>query len=183
MKLGGHIWQPEDDALLLERWAAGDSAAAIADLFWQNKIELTRNAILGRLHRLRSKRAKVIAKGGGAQPPVKKPAPRAKAQPSPPPRPARLPEPLAQLPEPPRITVRNRDGYKPLRLRDPWPMDACRWPVFTGRIDERSPIFCGEPVAETGCYCTEHAMRARPRPQPTTSKAGAASSPRARTHF
>lgn len=176
----GHKWTPYDDHLLITAWEGGATAIVIAASFTERGIPMERSAILGRISRLRKaglaiservpQRRSTAAKR--RQPEAKAALPR---PPEPPPAPAIIPKP-AQRPEP--LTGR------PLTLWGRWPAGACRWPIFDRAVTHADPIFCGQPVAEQGCYCTEHAMRARAKTQPiTTSKAGAASPPRARTNF
>jgi hypothetical protein len=174
VRIVGHKWTPYDDHLLITAWEAGATAIVIAASFTERGIPMQRSAILGRINRLRraglaiserqpqrSKTAATRAKAAPPRPPEPAPVPR--AIPQPPPR----PEPLTG---------------RPLTLWGRWPAKACRWPIFE-RVTHTDPIFCGHPVAETGCYCTEHAMRARPQPQPTMTKAGTASPPRARANI
>jgi hypothetical protein len=172
----GHKWTPYDDHLLITAWEAGATAIVIAASFSERGVAMQRSAILGRINRLRkaglaiSERQPQRNKTGAKREPAIKAAPR---PPEPAPAPRAIPQPP---PRPEPLTGR------PLTLWGRWPAKACRWPIFE-RVTHTEPIFCGHPVAETGCYCTEHAMRARPKLQPTTSKAGAASSPRAGTNF
>jgi hypothetical protein len=173
-RIVGHKWTPYDDHLLITAWEAGATAVVIAASFSARGIPMMRSAILGRINRLRkaglaiSERQPQRSNSPAKREPATKAAPR---PPEPPPAPAIIPRP-APRPELPT--------GRPLTLWGRWPAKACRWPIFD-RVTYTDPIFCGQPVAETGCYCTEHAMRARQ--QPTTSRAGTASPPRARANI
>jgi hypothetical protein len=174
----GHKWTPHDDHLLITAWEAGATAVVIAASFTERGIPMQRSAILGRINRLRKAGLAISERTPQRRSTAaKRRQPEAKAAPPRPPEPAPAPAVTPQpAPRPEPLTGR------PLTLWGRWPSKACRWPIFD-RVTHTDPIFCGQPVAETGCYCTEHALRARAKPRPTTSKAGAASSPRARTHF
>jgi len=131
-----------DDAVetLTRLWRQGDlSAAMIA-----RRLGVTRNAVLGKIHRL-----------GLSQP--RRPRPPAIA---PPPRPP-TPRPVASARRAPasapvRMSARPSAETGPglvARLED-LPMRACHWPL--GDPQAADFAFCGR-RAETGPYCPAHA--------------------------
>lgn len=147
------MWTDERVATLRECWAEGLSAREIADRLGG----VTRNGVLGKLHRaglcshsgqakslaakMQAKRRKIKA---AAEPkPVAAPAPK----PAPPPTPAPV---IAAPPEPDVARVASV-----LDLEH----NHCRWPVG-------DPLqgFCGLPRAEIGGklkpYCADHCCRA-----------------------
>lgn len=131
-----------DDAVetLTRMWRQGDlSAAMIA-----RRLGVTRNAVLGKVHRL-----------GLSQP--RRPRPAAIAPPSRPakPRPvvsARRASASAPVRMPPQSGAEIRPGLV-ARLED-LPIRACHWPL--GDPQAADFAFCGQ-RAETGPYCPAHA--------------------------
>jgi hypothetical protein len=174
----GHKWTPHDDHLLITAWEGGATALVIAASFTERGIPMMRSAILGRINRLR-KAGVAISERTPQRNKPKATKPERKSK-----------RPVVEVPrfkarvEPPPAPPKSKVSGRLLMLWDRWPDGACRWPVYDGVVTHTHPIFCGQPVAETGCYCTEHALRARPIQQPpTTSRAGTESSPRARGSF
>jgi len=154
-------WTDERVELLRQHWADGKSASQIAGLLGHG---LTRNAIIGKVHRLGlAGRAKPPASAVGHAPPRPQ-----KAAHHPPPRPAvgahmvRGATALAVAPH--ALVEAEPEAFEsvvvPMSLRVSiveLKEAMCRWPLG----DPASPEFryCGSPVA-TGPYCLHHARLA-----------------------
>jgi GcrA cell cycle regulator len=131
-----------DDAVetLTRLWRQGDlSAAMIA-----RRLGVTRNAVLGKIHRLglsRPRRPRPVAIAPPPRP--AKPRPVASARRAPASAPVRMsPQPTAEIG--PGLVARLED----------LPMQACHWPL--GDPQAADFAFCGR-RAETGPYCPAHA--------------------------
>jgi GcrA cell cycle regulator len=138
-------WTAERDEMLKRLWADGYSASLIADQL-ANGRELTRCAVIGRVHRLKLPRRK--------QPPLQhkpyrrvngKPPRRPQPPPSPPPlRPSVL-RPAAPVPSPPPAPDMRK---LPLLQLEP---HHCRFPEGDGPF-----LFCGADTHEGKVYCDFH---------------------------
>lgn len=164
-------WTDERIELLKTYWSEGRSASQIAELLGEG---LTRNAVIGKAHRLglasrpspvktaprpaepkaapQPEDADTVVSAGEA--PAVEPPPVADAPPAPPPAPA----PRAGKP-------RSRGAAKPARvslldLND----RICKWPI--GHPDEADFHFCGKPVLQGFPYCSEHCALAYQAQQP-----------------
>lgn len=158
-------WTDDRVELLSKLWSEGLSASQIAAQLGGG---VTRNAVIGKVHRLGlSGRAKAGAAGNAAARPVAKPRPApVGAVPGDPARPAPL-EPIARPP----VSVDHRwseDAAIPdsqrvsiLELRD----SMCRWPLG----DPAKPDFgfCGARSATGMPYCGHHCRLAY---QPVTDR-------------
>lgn len=167
-------WTPERDEQLKQLWARGLSGSEIAGALGGG---VTRNAVIGRVHRLGlPPRRKPAAKG----PKTFRDRPsRGRVRPSTPPCPElpeinragtvsarNEPEALAQgsatleiLP-PPEPAAAPGDAVTLMQLREP----MCRWPV--GENADGRALFCGAGRGH-GSYCTRHAALAyQPRETP-----------------
>jgi GcrA cell cycle regulator len=167
-------WTDERIALLKQYWEEGRSASQIAELLGEG---LSRNAVIGKAHRLglasrpsplKTGEAKAESKAPRAEPKAAapKPAPArpvpaapaaAPAQAEAPQRPAPAPvaEPVAI--EPASVAARSaprpKGGRVPLLdLND----RICKWPI--GHPDEPDFHFCGKPVNPGFPYCSEHCL-------------------------
>jgi GcrA cell cycle regulator len=147
-------WTAERDEMLRQLWADGYSASLIADKL-ANGRELTRCAVIGRVHRLKLPRRK--------QPPLQhkpyrrvngKPR-RPQPKPSPPPQPSRL-LPAASAPIPP--TAPSAMRRLPLLQIEP---HHCRWPL--GELYEVAHFFCAADTREGEVYCPHHMWKAHSR--------------------
>ena len=134
-------WTPEDDATLLRLQLEGFSAAEIG-----RTMHKTRNAIIGRLHRLRDKGI-----GLPKQSPRKSEELRAKAENVGPG--IRLAHPVSREP----WRVPKAEAFKPLPGTEPIPLIGrpaftCAWVVEGEGADA---LCCGQRVS-AGAYCASH---------------------------
>lgn len=139
-------WTQDRIETLARLWREGRSAAAIAQALGG----VTRNAVLGKIHRLGlSGRARPARPGSGLH--RTESAGRRRARPR-----RRVVPPPAAAPGPPADPPPEA-GLADMRTVGP---HACRWPLG----DPRAPGFsvCGRPVAR-GAYCAAHgALAYRP---------------------
>ena len=132
-------WTDEKVELLRQLWMDGRSASQISAVLGQG---LTRNAVIGKVHRL--------GLAGRATP-------------------ARVERP--RLPSAPRISVRNHTALPPVVEEDPILLDdgtfatvltindrMCRWPI--GDPSENEFHFCGRKPKAASPYCEAHARKA-----------------------
>lgn len=123
-------WNKECDALLVQLWSEGYSASQIVDRLGS---DVTRNAVIGRVHRLNLPPRKVAQRGNS----VPKP-------PAPPPKP---PAPRPPTPAP---------GMRGLRLVE-LKGSSCRFPIDEGT----GFLFCGADATKGQVYCPFHTRLAR----------------------
>jgi GcrA cell cycle regulator len=143
------VWTPERDEDLRQLLTAGLSSSEVAGILSKRyKIQITKNAVIGR-----AGRQKIPLGCNSGRP---------KGEPKPAPAPKRMDR------SRPDIALRNGHGGKPipppyvpkrapikpghvsmLQLKD----DMCRWPTGDGADNIR---FCGMPQSESGPYCREH---------------------------
>lgn len=141
-------WTDDRVTRLVQLWRSGASASTIAGELGG----VSRNAVLGKLHRLglaeRQAPARPGARGPRSPQPAPRPPPRRRSRP----RGASAPAAPAQTLETGTTDVLGVGGR------------ACRWPIG----DPLAPGFtlCGRP-ASRGAYCAVHGARAyRPAPSP-----------------
>ena len=135
-------WTPKTIATLSRMAREGANAAQIAAALGNG---LTRNAVLGKIHRMRAN-GKALPMGA-AHAPLKP-----KAKPMPKPKPA----PVALTPRPVALSFYDTvDPKTPglLRMMDLQPND-CRWPLKAALQGEY--YFCGAQVAPDRPYCPAH---------------------------
>jgi GcrA cell cycle regulator len=170
-------WTEERIALLTQYWEEGRSASQIAELLGEG---LSRNAVIGKAHRLglasrpsplktgesktEAKAPRVEAKAAAPRPAAPRPAPApaaaltvasAAAQARPTTVPTVAQPVLAEAPAPveTRATPRPKGGRVTLLdLND----RICKWPI--GHPDEPDFHFCGKPVNPGFPYCGEHCL-------------------------
>ena len=149
-------WTDERIEKLTKMWEGGATASQIADVLGG----VSRNAVLGKLHRLGLAERQAPARPGAGGPrsprPKPPPAPQAAPQPPPPRRSRPRVASAATAPSPPLET--GTTDLLGVGGR------ACRWPIG----DPLAPGFtlCGRP-ASRGAYCAVHGARAyRPAPSP-----------------
>lgn len=168
-------WTEERVEMLKKLWAEGWSASQIA----RELGEVTRNAVIGKVHRLgisarsttpkhgRQPRAKTVRTAQPSKPSVATSAtsglrrPLARPQVSslkPPTEPKAAPAPVI----PTKFEVRI--AGKPVSLME-LTENICKWPI--GNPGDPSFRFCGNPSDQGGPYCTDHMDMAY---QPASSK-------------
>lgn len=137
-------WNDAEDALIKKGLAKGMSAQEIAtSINMHGKNHRSRNSILGRIHRLGLNKC-------GAVPKRKEPE-KSKITP-------------VRFITRSKKTIPRKYGVKvdtpsdnALRLNDPWPAHACRFPMFDGEITPTTPLFCGERAEKYPfTYCNKH---------------------------
>lgn len=167
-------WTDERIALLKQYWEEGRSASQIAELLGEG---LSRNAVIGKAHRLglasrpsplktgepkAEPKARPEPKAAAPKPAAPRPAPAApapapvQAQAPVRPTPAPVAQPVAAEPMPQAIrssAPRAKGGRVTLLdLND----RICKWPI--GHPDEPDFHFCGKPVNPGFPYCSEHCL-------------------------
>jgi GcrA cell cycle regulator len=132
-------WTDERTAKLAQLWAKGLSAAQIVDYF---NVGFTRNAVIGKAHRLNLPARRPGVTKGVSKPKLSPPEPR----------PPKLPAPPPLSPSPPAMRV--------LGLFD-LESHHCRWPL--GGLLEPPRLFCAADVGEDDNYCPYHRRMANPK--------------------
>lgn len=141
----GEHWTEEHIEFLKERWKAGDSASVIA-----KEIGVSRNAVLGKAHRLDLPTHHTITTANGFRA-ERKERPQRMARAKPRPEKVAEVEAIINRPPPPVIEHVVKPVSMEMSLLDLKDGD-CRWP--TG---ERSDItFCGHNTERDKPYCTYH---------------------------
>lgn len=128
------FWTPEKEKVLKLMWAAGYSARDIG-----TKVGATRNAVLGKVHRMKLPTPKT---------PKTQIYPKPKAKPEPKPE----PPPVAGKEKTEKVYVAVRDAVMGLNTKE------CRWPY--GHPHEGKMAFCKEPIYESYSYCLKHCYNA-----------------------
>jgi GcrA cell cycle regulator len=170
-------WTDERVEKLQEMWAEGMSAAQIAKTLGG----VTRNAVIGKVHRLGLSNRAAPGKPGGPEDAEALAEVEIDADPAPPPPPA--PEPVMEAaPEPAVPAAPPRPVSRDLQRREPAPMSedrkealanlaeiektarrvslldlterVCKWPI--GDPTEPNFHFCGLPSAPGKPYCSAH---------------------------
>lgn len=136
-------WTDERVSLLKKLWSEGRTAAEIA----KELGGVTRNAVIGKAHRLKlSNRVSPIQQNNPKKPVVVKPAER------------KIEKQVMALPVAKPLEVRReKDADSLFSLLDLKPR-MCRWPV--GDPHDENFGFCGEEVILGLPYCCEHAKMA-----------------------
>lgn len=125
-------------------WDAGTATEAIA-----LSMGLTKNAVIGKAHRLRltPRPSPIIARPYGPPPPPV----------------IRLPRPKAthltlvqSAPEPAPLPVVALIREKP----------NCCWPLWKGAAPRHNPPYCDQPTEGKARYCPKHTMSSRPAQRP-----------------
>lgn len=153
------MWSEEQDATIVELWERGESASYIAKRIGDK----TRNAVLGRLHRIRLSGGKVAKRTRSSLPKPARAFRRPRAAIPRPPRPIRLAGPLKRphrvleaLP-PPVVNVKPGEvepNGTPASLVELCAA-ACRWSV-----SQTSPhLFCNKVRRGGSPYCDEHTLK------------------------
>jgi GcrA cell cycle regulator len=151
------MWTHQDRKVVAELILAGLSAREIGAEF-----HLTRNAVIGRVHRDPAL-ARILSRRGY---PKRKPKP--PPDPIKPEKPFRPRMPVARKP----VAVMVTDDFggweerEAFQSRKPKPLlklksHECRWPVFDAAHVVGGFLFCAE-ATDGGSYCRHHQERARP---------------------
>lgn len=145
-------WTPERDAELVDLAKAAKSSTDIADI-----LGISRNAVVGRLNRLRIKGVEGARLKG--RPFILKPLGKRHGPPNRESAPILKLKPVKAAPPPkPKPPERHSAEPAPLNLRV-WeiPDNGCHWPVNDG-----GPyLFCGHVRSGHPVYCSHHAPRAK----------------------
>ncbi|TPE61805.1 GcrA cell cycle regulator [Sandaracinobacter neustonicus] len=187
-------WTDERIALLKQYWEEGRSASQIAEILGEG---LSRNAVIGKAHRLGLASRPSPLKTGEAKAESKAPKAEAKpAAPKPAPRPAPQPVAAAPAPQPAPTPVVAAPVAPPVAPApaalspglQPAPRPAaprgkgervtlldlndriCKWPI--GHPDEPDFHFCGKPVNPGFPYCGEHCLVAYQAQMPRRDRPG-----------
>lgn len=149
------IWTAARIAKLKALHAEGKSAGIIAGLLCEAGVPVSRNAVIGKIHRLGLETRTPMKRTARPSRAARKPAQR--RIPVPEPVAPRAPEPLA--PEPPVVAVEpetpTTGPVNLMALR--FPVSQCRW--IDGEPAGTATVYCGAPVVEASSYCPEHAIR------------------------
>jgi GcrA cell cycle regulator len=148
-------WTPARIDQLKQLWSEGKSASQIASIMGGT----TRNAVIGKVHRLGLGGRKTVATARRVKPapaPASIGAPRPAAPSAAQVRKRLTPsgfapaEPIEPMPEPEPLELGDGSGATILTLTD----RMCKWPIG----DPRSPEFhfCGRPVGASSSYCAYH---------------------------
>ena len=162
-------WTPERCDQLTELWAMGKSCSQIAAEMGNG---LTRNAVIGKVHRLRLPARKEYHAKSNHRYRQNPPPPKAK-------KPTKGRRPGAALPLLPEglpgdLEALRGNAWAALPSSTPKPLlvvseaNGCRWPIG----EERPYLFCGEPT-HRGNYCAAHrsiSFRPVPPKQPRTAR-------------
>jgi GcrA cell cycle regulator len=184
-------WTDERIALLKQYWEEGRSASQIAEVLGEG---LSRNAVIGKAHRLGLAARPSPLKTGEGRPAEAKPKAEAKPAPRPAaPRPAAVavnsspaptvsPAPVAEQPPSPAPVAMPlapsaaRPAPQPPRAKGAKVtlLDLndriCKWPI--GHPDEPDFHFCGKPVNPGFPYCGEHCLVAYQAQMPRRDRPG-----------
>jgi GcrA cell cycle regulator len=158
-------WTDERIEILRNLWDRGMSASQISEQLGGN---ITRNAVIGKAHRLglKSRPSPVKAESSRKAPPHLAPTPRVVTTP-----PAIAPKPVVAAPSPHVSDILSRQILPPMPSPAPVPRKPraegdkiitlldlsdkiCKWPI--GHPDEEDFHFCGSPVNPGTPYCAEH---------------------------
>lgn len=176
-------WTEERIAKLKHGWESGMTATQIAEMLGEG---VTRNAVIGKAHRLGLESRPSPVKAGES------PAPAAPRQAAPPPPVSPSPQPAATAPAAPApAAVAHAPPPAPPQIARPTPRPAksgtqarttlldlndkvCKWPI--GHPDDADFHFCGKAANPGFPYCNDHCLvayqaqmprRDRPRQLPT----------------
>lgn len=147
-----HAWTPERVETLKRLWAEGQSCSQIAAAL---KEGCTRNAVIGKIHRLglpeRLKPARMVRRYAGPKAPRLSRTPAARPV-------AVKPEGPPRSPPPAVIAIAPSLSVSLIALG----FNACRWPTGGDRADT---TFCGHPAVPGQSYCSGHCAAAYTAPR------------------
>ncbi|WP_439545620.1 GcrA family cell cycle regulator [Sandarakinorhabdus sp.] len=179
-------WTDERIAKLKHGWESGMTATQIAELLGEG---VTRNAVIGKAHRLGLESRPSPVKAAAEAAPAAAAATPARPVPAPPPAPAAsspapaaapvqavaTPAPASPTANPAPRTAKAKSGKQARTTLLDLNEKVCKWPI--GHPDDADFHFCGKPTQPGFPYCNEHcliayqaqvARRDRPRQLPTT---------------
>lgn len=164
-------WTDERIALLKQYWEEGRSASQIAEVLGEG---LSRNAVIGKAHRLGLAARPSPLKSGevrpeaDAAPAEAKPPKPAAVKPAPAPGVAAAPSPATPAAPAPHLAAPTAPPPAPAPVRAPARAKGakvtlldlndriCKWPI--GHPDEADFHFCGKAVSPGFPYCGEHCL-------------------------
>jgi GcrA cell cycle regulator len=138
------MWTDERIALLKDSWESGMTASQIAEKLGEN---VSRNAVIGKAHRLGLKSRPSPVKPGEAEVPVAVVAPAAVAA-----APAAAPPPAPRVATPRAAAKGKAAKTSLLDLTE----KICKWPI--GHPGDADFHFCGKGAQAPFPYCTEHCL-------------------------
>lgn len=153
-------WTEDRIAVLKAGWEGGMTASQIAEQLGEG---VTRNAVIGKAHRLGLESRPSPVKGGddaaaAPAPVAKAPAPApATAKGAPPAPPMTAADPAPVVARPAAKPVRRSTKAAKVTLLD-LNERICKWPI--GHPGEPDFHFCGKPVQTGFPYCSEHCAQA-----------------------
>lgn len=163
-------WTDERIDQLKQLWEKGLTASQIAEKLAGG---ISRNAVIGKAHRLGLKARPSPVKSGEGAPAAD--APTAEARPAPV---AAVAAPVAEAPRPkpaaPRAPVAPAAGSGKTTLLD-LSDKICKWPI--GHPGDSDFHFCGKPAQPTFPYCSEHCAVAYQAQLPRRDRPGGGGRP------
>ena len=149
------FWTPDRTERLVVMWTDGVlSAGQIAGLFARQECRaVSRNAILGKVHRLKLQRRLVKDRASNISKPRKKRIPAPKSIP---------PAEAVAVADPVPVFVEDVARLHLTDLTDA----TCKWPVGDPKAADFG--FCGLPAADGHVYCPTHHRRSLRPPQPVS---------------
>lgn len=149
------FWTPDRTEQLVVMWTEGVlSAGQIAGIFARRECRpVSRNAILGKVHRLKLPGRLVKVRASNVPKPRKTRIPAPKSVP---------PAETAATAETGPVFVKDVARLQLTELTDA----TCKWPVGDPRTANFG--FCGLPTADGHVYCPAHHRRSLPRPKPVS---------------
>ena len=150
MHADAECWTPEREERLLALWAADWGAGRIAAELGGG---LTRNAVIGKVHRLKLTRAGEGEHGDEVEPQAQAAA--SIVPPVAPPRPAVVSSAPAPVLPPQPVAPIPADGVMFIDLGD----KQCHWPISP--VDGFETRYCGHAVVPGSSYCARHLREKR----------------------
>jgi GcrA cell cycle regulator len=173
-------WNDETVGRLKALWAEGQTTAEIG-----RRMGISKNAIVGKAHRLKLDARPSPIRRGNAQPhaPAARPHPSCLAEMMPVPRstpapaPARVQKPEPQVKEPAaQLRVIEQSTLAIATVRRASPVNSCCWPI--GEPGTRAFRFCDANALAGKPYCAAHSQRAYIEKRPTRDERSAERSSR-----
>lgn len=146
-------WTEERIAILKAGWEGGMTASQIAEKLGEG---VTRNAVIGKAHRLGLESRPSPVKGTEETAPAAEPEVTAAAPAAPAAVPASAPAPAAPAATKPLAKRGSRSGKAARVTLLDLNERICKWPI--GHPGEPDFHFCGKPVQAGFPYCSEHCL-------------------------